>query len=530
MATTQGSITATRSGLEIVEEAIHLLRGAPLRVWALFLVGAAPFCLAFTYFIADMSRSAFAAEQLIITSFGLALTFAWKQCWQAVFAAELYSLVEGSPLAWTRPRVWRMASTQCAIQPVSLLLLPLAAMTVFPFPAALGWFRNLTLYAGLGRDKPLRQARQYAGLWASQAWAVVLLFVLLGLLMFVNYLAALAIVPQLMKSFFGVENSVTQYAAWVLNGTVMTAVAVLVYLTLDPLLDAVYVLRCFYGESVATGTDLRAGLRRALSMVALLVCLCGSVTAQPQPLTAQPQPGIDRQKLARAIDETVRRREFAWNAPKTQTEREEGKFAGWVRSFWTAVRHGFNSIWKWIQRIFFPEETLAEPGSQQPGGTTAIRWLLVALGAGFVVLILYIFERQRKAQTPRVIAKPLLAIPVIDLKDESLTADQLAEDGWYTLANECIARGDYRLALRALYLGAISYLGRRELVVIQRSKSGVDYGRELARRSRATPAVAAAFTRAVLIFESGWYGRHSVDREMLDRFTAGFEEVRRHAG
>ena len=528
MATTHSSITTARGGLEIVEEAIHLLRRAPLRIWALFLIGAAPFWLAFTYFIADMSRSAFAGEQLLASSLGLALAFAWKQCWQAVFAAELYCFVEGGSVAWTWPRVWRMASMQCALQPFSLILLPLSAITIFPFPAVLGGFRNLTLYAGLGRAKPIRQARQQAQLWVAQAWAIVFVFLLLGLLLFVNYLATLATVPQLLKSFIGLDNSLTRYTAWVLNGTVMTAVAVLVYLTLDPLLDAAYVLRCFYGESIATGTDLRAGLRRTLSALALLSCLCGNVPAQgvkPTPPTAT----IDQQRLKQAIDETVRRREFAWNVPRTATERNESQFAGWVRSFWTGVRRGITSIWKWIERIFFPDETLTETGGRRTGATTAVRWLLIALGVVFGLLILYIFYRQRKAQSSRVIAKPVLAIPVIDLKDESVAADQLAEDGWYALANECIGKGDYRLALRALYLGAISHLGRRELVVIQRWKSGVDYSREVARRARGTPEVAPAFARTVLIFESGWYGRHTVDREMLERFTAGFEEVRRHA-
>ena len=519
------SITATRTGLEIIEEAMHVLRLAPWRIWALYLVGSAPFGLAFTYFIADMSRNAFAAEQVLESSLAMALTFHWKQCWQAVFAAELYRLVEGGRSSWTWRGIGKTIALQCALQPLSLLVLPLALLTVFPFPYAFGLFRNLTLYAGLGRDHPIRQARQYSGLWTGQAWVALSIFALLALLMFVNYLATLAIVPQLLKSFFGLENSVTSYSRWVLNSTVMTATAMLVYLTLDPLLDMVYVLRCFYGESIATGTDLRAGLRRALSMVALLLCFCSVVPAQQIPA----RPGIDAQRLEKAIDETVRRREFAWNSPKTEVEREESKFTGWIRGFWKGVKHFVSSVFDWVQKVFFPEEALHESGSAKGGNTALVRWLLFALGIGFIALIVYIFYRQRKAHLRRVDSKPIAATPVIDLKDESVTADQLAEDGWYSLALEWIDKGDYRLALRALYLGAISHLGTRELVVIERWKSGLDYSRELGRRTRATPEVAPAFSKAVLVFECGWYGRHAVDRETLDQFTAGFEEVRRHA-
>lgn len=526
------SITGTRTGLEIVEEAVHLLRLAPLRLWSLYLIGAAPFCLVFTYFIADMSRSAFASEQLIVSSLWLALSFQWKQCWQAVFAAELYALMEGGRLDRTWSKVWRMVTLQCAIQPFSLVILPLSLITVFPFPYTVALFRNVTLYAGLGREKPVRQARQYSGLWTGQAWTALSILTLLALLLFINYLVTLAVLPQLLKSFFGIENQVTRYSQWVLNSTVMTATAMLVYLSLDPLLDAVYVLRCFYSESIATGTDLRAGLRRAVSMVALMLCLAGGSVLQADPpiqARASTAPGIDKQRLERSIDETVRRREFTWNSPKTSVERENSKFVGWVRSFWRGVKRFVNSIWDWFQRVFFPDESLTDSKNGKGSSTAVVRWLLIALGIGFVLLIVYIFYRQSRAQGRRLQAKPVAAVAVINLEDDSVTADQLPEDSWYSLAREWIDKGDYRLALRALYLGAISHLGQRELVSIQRWKSGLDYSRELARRTRATPEVAPAFAKTVLVFECGWYGRHTVDRDTLDRFSAGFEEVRRSA-
>jgi len=333
--------------------------------------------------------------------------------------------------------------------------------------------------------------------------------------LFINYLATLAIVPQLLKSFFGIENSVTRYTAWVLNSTVMTATVALVYLSLDGLLDAVYVLRCFYGESIATGTDLRAGLRRALSMVALLATLSGCARLDLQSpdrkggvpgvelSAAQGTSAIDKERLKHSIDETVRRREFTWNSPKTAVERDESKFVGWVRSFWRSLKRFFNWLGDWIQKIFFPEDSFSSSGTGKGSNTTVVRWLLIALGIGFVLLIVYIFYRQRKAQSRRVRAKPVAAAPVIDLKDESVTADQLPEDSWYSLAREWIDKGDYRLALRAMYLGAISHLGQRDLVVIQRWKSGLDYSRELARRTRAKPEVAPAFSKAVHLLECG---------------------------
>lgn len=515
---------------------MHVLRSAPLRIWAIYLIGALPYSLVLTYFISDMSRSAFAAEQLADLSFGVAVAFLWKQSWQAVFAAELYGIVEGARHRWNWTRLWRMIALQCAIQPWSLIVLPISLVTVFPFPYAMGFFRNLTVYAGLGNAKPVRTARTYASLWTAQSWGLLSVFSLLGLLLFVNYLVTLAIVPQLLKSFFGIENLETRYAQWVLNPTVMTATAILVYLSLDGLLDVVYVLRCFYGEAIATGIDLRAGLRRALSMVALLVCISGTAATlmiAPSAVYAAEAPAanpIDRKKLEHAIDEVVHRREFTWNSPKTDTERDEGKLAGWARSVWKSIRRFVNWLVEWIQRVFFPEESGSEAGGGSGRSATIVRWLLIALGIAFVLAIVYIFYRQRQTQLRRQTARPIAAKPVIDLKDESVTADQLPEDSWYSLARECIDKGDFRLALRAFYLGSISHLGRRELVVIERWKSGLDYGRELARRTRSTPEAAPAFSKAVRIFESGWYGRHSVDQQTINEFAADFDEVKRRVG
>ncbi len=121
----------------------------------------------------------------------------------------------------------------------------------------------------------------------------------------------------------------------------------------------------------------------------------------------------------------------------------------------------------------------------------------------------------------------------MNLSDESLTADQLPESSWRKLAEEWLAKGDCRLALRALYLAGLNYLGEHELISIRRWKSGLDYVRELERRARAKPEVAheigPAFARNVAMFERGWYGSHAVDRATVEAFAAGLNEIRNHA-
>ena len=57
--------------VELLEEAVHLVRLAPAGSLSAYYVGSLPFVLALLYFWADMSRSAFAGERLAAGAMGL---------------------------------------------------------------------------------------------------------------------------------------------------------------------------------------------------------------------------------------------------------------------------------------------------------------------------------------------------------------------------------------------------------------------------------------------------------------------------
>ena len=60
-----------RGAIELIEEAVHLLRRAPLSVLAGYYAGSLPFVLALLYFWADMSRSPLAYDHLAGGAWGL---------------------------------------------------------------------------------------------------------------------------------------------------------------------------------------------------------------------------------------------------------------------------------------------------------------------------------------------------------------------------------------------------------------------------------------------------------------------------
>jgi hypothetical protein len=200
----------------------------------------------------------------------------------------------------------RTAAIQTAIQPWGILILPIAFIIMLPFPQAFAFFQNVSLM-GSGDEGDLRAIIQkswrQASLWPMQntliLWltspfllvlAAFFIFVLvpisasfnpeasiiflliiaalvviplcpLGMITALNVGIALVLLPWLLKILFGVETIFSISRTHILNNTFFAVVCSLSYLCLDPLMKASYCLRCFYGESLQTGEDLKVELR-----------------------------------------------------------------------------------------------------------------------------------------------------------------------------------------------------------------------------------------------------------------------------
>jgi hypothetical protein len=525
---------SARTSLEILEEAIHLLRSAPGGAIAANLAGSVPFFLALLYFATDMSRNAYAREHLLSYSLVLAALFVWKNAWQAVFTARLFQLLSPSePLR----RPVRMIAIQCALQPLALLAIPASLLALLPFAPVIMFFRNLALYSALGRADAVEAARKQAGIAPGQSWGVLGLITMGGLLLYVNVLIVVVAMPQLGRTLLGIEGDMARMGLSILNNTTMGVALALAWMALDPLIDAVAALRCFYGESLATGEDLGASLRRWTQIAApVLVVLVALIVWTPAaPAQQADAPGasvdttsvdtIDHQRLEKTMAEVIRRREFTW---RDRRSGDRVDAPDWLTKLLEQVEKARLWLKEKIWDPLFKTEK-KKPGSGAPGDSplTArmMKWLLAIAGAVVAAVLLYLWKARR---APVVAAVAVTAAaPQVDLTDESLSADQLPESSWMQLADEWLAKGDFRLALRALYLASLNSLSQRNLVTVRRWKSGRDYRREVERRGRALPAIAPVFAQNVALFELGWYSRHEVDRAMVDRFVQRLEEIKK---
>jgi hypothetical protein len=546
-----------KNPVELVEEAFQLLRQAPGPILVFYYLGTLPFMLALLYFWSDMARSPFAAGNLLTGTLGLTALFVWMKCWHAVFAQQLLASLCGEPAPrLTVAHLLRTAVHQAIVQPFGLFLLPAALALLVPLGWVYAFFTNATVFSSTAPDirTLVRHSWQQARLWPLQSHYLVFMFKLFGFFVFLNLLCGVMAVPALIKVLLGIETVFTQSPWAALNTTLLTALGALTFLCLDPVLKASYVLRCFYGQSLQTGQDLKAELKTirsesALAGVATLILVmgltfAGTARAADTADTQVPKPETRNSKLEtrnsiappdldHSIDQVIQKREYSWRLPRREAdaaEKEADSGEDYFETLFKQIGDGFKVVGRWIRDFvqwlnqLGPRPTAPNMGGFNFGAAMkGILFVLIVLLVGLIVWLLIRVWNQRD-RLEEVAAEALPAMP--DVSDENVGADQLAEEGWVKLARELLERGELRLALRAYYLATLAHLSERNLISLAKFKSNLDYQRELTRRAYVLPHVSGVFTENVSVFERVWYGLHDVTPEMLQHFSGNVERMK----
>jgi hypothetical protein len=533
--------------LELIEAATHLLRTAPVATLLSYYAGSIPCVLGLLYFWTEMSGGAFAREHLVEDSLGAALLYLWMKCWHTIFASKLrVHLAQEPETPWTFPRVARLVSIQATVQPSGLFLRLVAAQILFPYVWTYAFYQNVGILgdgAGPGLGDTVRQAMRQARLWPRQAHSVLAFLFLFAFFIWLNICIFFAAAPSLLNTFFGIETIFSHNLFAMLNTTTFAATAAATYLCFDPLRKAVFVLRCFHGVSLSSAEDLRLELRswrkssRRVGMVIMLLASFSLGPLAPVRAADPPKPAaqVESSRLDDSVQRVLQRPEYAWRLPRKASAEEEGKsgIAAFFESLWKkagdlvkAFRRGLDRIARWMDKLFHRKPKDESSSSSEDVDHTAIaQIILIILVVALVLICALLLWFRHKGRTDQAnLAAPTTAIP--DLNEESVTADQLPEDGWLALARKLMDNGELRLALRAFYLATLAHLGHRELIRLARHKSNRDYDCELQRRARGNAGLLDAFDANLAVFERAWYGEHEVTPVTLDGFSQNIERIR----
>lgn len=527
------------TAFELIEEAYQMLRTAPSSAWCAYALGTLPFILAFLCFWAAMSRSAFAYQWLSAGALGLALLYLWMKCWQCVFAGILRTRLTGEKPedGWTFSNLRALVRLQMAWQPTGWIALPLAALITIPFPSVFTFYQNLV---GLPFPRePLdptelrRRAWKEAARWPGKTAQVLGVLLGIWLLVFINLWSCFIFVPYLLKAFLGIETPFSRDPYLVLNSTVLAACFLASILILDPLVKAIFLLKAHYGESQSNGLDIRVGLKPFLSGTrkwkklgaALILFFLFSLGAQTLPAQSDSgnagPPTLQPEQIDRAVEETLQRPQFSWRIPR-DSEAEARKIPF------------LDNFREWLERFFqwrddLEEETSVDPTENSLG--VPVDWVFYALIAILtIVLVIWILRTLRKEPSaPPDAATAVPALKEVDLEDESLEADRLSRNEWIRLGVELREKGQFRLSLRAFFLGQLALLNEHGHLRLGRTKSNRDYLGEIRLRDQAHPGLLDLFSGNVTTFEAGWYGDHPVHDSTVDGFFQRLEQLERLA-
>ena len=527
----------SKSAILLLEEAVHLLRKAPLFLLSGYYIGTLPFILGLFYFWADMSRSADAQSYHAVASLGIALLYIWMKCWHVVFAARVKMNISGQPLPqWSFQRILSLAATQTLIHATAFFILPLAALIAIPFGWCYAFYQNVTAEAitELSDLKALcKKAWFQARLWPRQNHILLLIFFVFGIIVFLNIASAIYILPHLLKKFLGIESMFTLSGSHVINTTFWVVTIGISYLCMNPLVKTVYVLRCFYGAALRSGDDLKTELKGLMpGRTGLVIGLLLAVlfVAHPIPSLATETAFTSPEALDRSIDEVMAQREFTWRMPREITAENEkapkGPIASVVAWIIDKLGRGLKAVINWIDKLInwlidllpTADHRIASPDENW---IASVRVAVIVLLIGLLCALVYILWRswmRRQTAQAEIAASAVESTP--DLEDENTTADDLPVNRWLELARELTEKGSLRQAIRAFYLAILADLAAHELITIEKFKSNREYEIELRRRAHQKEGLLKAFSKSRDVFERVWYGMYKISRPDLDHYAA----------
>jgi hypothetical protein len=479
--------------------------------WLCHFAGAIPFALGLLLFWNDAVHPRTPDLRCAADSLLLALLLVWMNCWRAVFAGRLRADLSGA--SWTRPRLSNLVAVQSFLGGTRLVATVLSAIAIFPLSATVSFYREAAVLSGY-EDLPLREltakARRLARLQSGQGWTILPIFALLYLLLAVNIALALAAAPHLVRMLTGYESSFSRSGLYfILNPLFAMLVFTIAWMALDPVIQSIYCVRCFRGESIATGENLRAELRRIRVAPAILLF------------------AVDPAALERSIHETMRAPAYDWRNPPPASGAPPSWIANFADRLFNGIRASFRMLGNLVDRLlkWLFHRDLIEPqaGTLPKAG---LHWSVYVLIGAVVVVCAWIVWRRIRSRRVKNLDALAESSALVRLDAEDLSADRLPEESWNDLGEKSLRDGNPRWALRAFYLGSLAWLGRREFLAISAGKTNREYETELRRKAREFAQARELFGANVAAFERAWYGLHEVGATDVDAFRQRITQMK----
>jgi hypothetical protein len=172
-------------------------------------------------------------------------------------------------------------------------------------------------------------------------------------------------------------------------------------------------------------------------------------------------------------------------------------FPAWLKD---VMKKAVSAIEDWLERLFSSGSREREPDSWIPHVAPAAAWSMGIGGGVLLAFLLWMVIRRRPAAAQ---GSP----DGVRLGGEGMP-DALSRpaDSWERLAEQFVREGQWRLALRALYLALLVTLHQRGIIRYERERTNGDYVGALSGNPVREP-----FASLTVLFDQAWYGNKPFD-------------------
>lgn len=181
---------------------------------------------------------------------------------------------------------------------------------------------------------------------------------------------------------------------------------------------------------------------------------------------------------------------------------EDSKDLGWWDRFW-------RSFWDWIDSLFGERQITGSKASVWP---TVLKYVTIAVCIGIIVFVIFKLagvDFKWLAGKSKAIEVPY---------DESL--ENIHEISFDDEIENTLQNGNYRLAVRLLYLQTLKHLSDKGVIDWLPNKTNLAYVKEVQKQDKGYEA----FVSLTNQFEYIWYGDFSVDKATFAHIQQSFQQ------
>ena len=221
------------------------------------------------------------------------------------------------------------------------------------------------------------------------------------------------------------------------------------------------------------------------------------------------EAGLPETRVHETIHEILADEEFRRLHRNAKDEASAPEFPDWIKR-----------LLDWLfPDIDTPTGTASSNGRADFSWLRGVMWLLVAVVIGFFVAILakylvtHLRDKQQLQKTPATSNEDAISF--------SRAPGELAADEYERRAMQAAESGDFKLAIGALQLGAMSWIERAGLIRFREGLTNRDYLRAIWRKTDQR----TAFSKMVRIFELVFFGRREATEARYNNCLTNYREA-----